>query len=284
MHNLIEYLLIFIFSFSAAYSKLPVPTPTPVPTIQPTSTPRPTPKLIQGTPSTGLTQGLVRTSVGSFSATILSLDITRTKMVTDTAADNDCAHNCPTLSLKDFVSKNNGIAGVNGTYFCPATYPDCASKTNSFDFPVYLTRLNKWINSYALSWGERRAIVYQDGSGVHYQHNSAGFSGGVNAAIINYPGLLDGGNIQIDSHQSGLSAKQQAKNTKLSLCVVNPQRLLAVVGTGVTMLEFAHLNQALGCQGALNLDTGGSLSMVYNGRYIYQPGRSLPNAVIFVNR
>ena len=287
MFTVLAYLLLFLNSFSTDYQAIPKVTPTPVPTIRPTSTPvptntpKPTPKPIVGAPGTGLTSGPVATPKGTFSTTILSLDMSRTKMVTDSSSDGDCGNNCPTFSLAEFVSKNGGNAGVNGTYFCPGTYPDCSSKTNSFDFPIYVSRLGHWVNNYALSWSERRAVVYQDGSGVHYQHNSAGFGGGVSAAIINYPGLVDGGNVQIDEGQSGLSDKQKAKNTKLSLCVVNSQKILAIVGKNVTMLEFAHVNKALSCQGALNLDTGGSLSMIYGGRYIYGPGRGLPNAVIF---
>ncbi len=279
MTHILEYLLIFILSFNTAYSNLPKPTPTPTP--RPTSTPKPTPKPIVGSPGTGLTSGTVQTPKGNFSTTVLSFDMTRTKMITDSASDGDCTTNCPTKSLAEYVSKNGGSSGINGTYFCPATYPDCSSKTNSFDFPVYISRLNKWASGFALSWSHRRAIVYQDGSGVHYQHNSAGFSGGLSSGIINYPGLVDGGNVQIDDNQSGLSDKQQVKNTKLSLCVVNSQKLQAVIAKNVTMLEFAHVNKALGCQGALNLDTGGSLAMYYGGRYLYGPGRALPNAVIF---
>jgi len=269
----------------SAFSSLPQPSPTPKPkpaiTSGPTQPPKPTSPPIVGTPGTGITTGNISTSKGVFKATILSLDMSRTKMITDSASDGDCGNNCPAKSLSEYVSKNGGSAGINGTYFCPATYPECSSKTNSFDFPVYVSRLNHWVNSYALSWSERRAIVYQDGSGVHYQNNSAGFGGGTNAAIINYPGLLDNGNVQIDDGQSGLSDKQKAKNTKLSLCVVNSQKLLAIIAQNVTMQEFAYVNKALGCLGALNMDTGGSLAMIYGGRYIYGPGRVLPNAVVF---
>ena len=271
MLQILSYLLAFVLSFSTAYTNLPVPTPT----IKPTSVPKPT----------GSTPGnLVVTPKGTFSTTILTFDMSRTKMLTDSASDGDCGNNCPVLSLAEYVSKNGGTAGINGTYFCPVAYLECSSKTNSFDFPIFVSRLNHWVNNYALSWSERRAVVYQDGSGVHYQHNSAGFGGGVTAAVINYPGLVDGGNVQIDDNQSGLSAKQQAKNTKLSLCVVNSQKLLAIIAKNVTMLEFAYVNQALGCQGALNMDTGGSLAMISGGRYLYGPGRALPNAIIFANK
>jgi exopolysaccharide biosynthesis protein len=205
-------------------------------------------------------------------------------MLTDTGNDDNCANGCVTLPLVNYVSRDGGFAGVNGTYFCPAAYPDCAGKTDSFDFPVYNTRLGKWINSDKLGWAERRAIFYTDGSGAHYQNNSAGFGGGLTAGIINYPGLVDGGNVQIDDNQSGLSDKQRAKGTKVGIGLRDSQTVMVVIAGNVNMLEFAHIFKSLGATGALNLDDGGSTALVYGGRYIYGPGRNLPNAVIFANK
>ena len=50
------------------------------------------------------------------------------------------------------------------------------------------------------------------------------------------------------------------------------------------MQEFAYVFKTLGAKGALNLDTGGSTALYYNGRYVVGPGRQLPNAIIFVRR
>lgn len=262
----------------------PFPTQKPTPTTRPTLAPTPTAKPISGPPGAGLTTATVSTPRGNFKATILSLDTASVRMVTDTAQDSDCGDNCTVMSLKDFVTKNNGFAGVNGTYFCPDTYPDCQNKKNSFDFPVYNSRLNKWIQADKLGWSNRRAIFYVDGSGAHYQHSSAGFGGGLNAGIINYPGLLDGGNVQIDDGQSGLSEKQKAKGLKMGIGTRNPGNIMIVAASNVDMLDFAHVFKSLGATGALNLDTGGSTALMYNGSYVFGPGRGLPNAVIFVRK
>lgn len=188
------------------------------------------------------------------------------------------------MSLLNYVTRNGGFAGVNGTYFCPATYPDCSGKTDSFDFPVYNTRLSKWIHADKLGWANRRAIFYVDGSGAHYQNNSAGFGGGLSAGIINYPGLVDGGNVQIDDNQSGLSDKQKAKGTKVGIGLRDSQTVMVVIAQNATMLEFAHVFKSLGATGALNLDDGGSTALIYQGRYIYGPGRNLPNAIVFAKK
>jgi exopolysaccharide biosynthesis protein len=202
-------------------------------------------------------------------------------LITDTANADNCSDNCSTKPLKDFVTQNGAYAGVNGTYFCPNSYPDCALKKDSYDFPVYNSRLSKWINSDKLGWSEKRAIVYSDGSGAHYQNNSAGFGGGLNAGIINYPGLLDNGNVQIDDNQSGLSDKQRAKGTKVGVGVKDEKHIIVVVAYNVNMQEFAYVFKSLGAKGALNLDSGGSTALFYNGRYVLGPGRSLPNAIVF---
>ncbi len=268
---------------------LPAPTPTPTPTPIPSPTPTPTPTaipipVISGPPNAGLSYVAVKTDVGTFNATIMAIDLSGTRVVTDTGNNDNCTSDCVALSLADYVTRNGGYAGVNGSYFCPDTYPDCSAKKNSFDFPVYNTKLDKWINGDKLGWNERRAIVYIDGSGAHYQNNSAGFGGGLNAGIINYPGLLDGGNVQIDENQSGLSDKQKSKGLKMGIGVRNQQNIMVVAATNVNMREFGYVFKALGATGALNLDVGGSTAMIFNGRYVYGPGRKLPNAVVFVKK
>jgi len=160
---------------------------------------------------------------------VLSMDMGSTKVITDTANDGDCGNGCLAANLQSYVSKNGGFAGVNGTYFCPITYPECSSKTNSFDFPVYNTRLGHWINGGNLSWNSR-SIFYFDGSGAHYLQNANSFSGGLTAGIVNYPGLIDGGNVQIDDAQSGLSDKQKAKGTKVGIGV-RGNTVMVVVAT-----------------------------------------------------
>lgn len=261
-------------------------TPTPTLTSKPTATPTLTPKPVPTTPpytgalGSGYSKISVASEKGTFTVYALSIDLGGARVITDTANDSDCGNGCTTLSLAGFVSRNGGYAGVNGTYFCPATYPECSSKTNSFDFPVYNTRLGKWINGGNLFWNSR-AIVYFDGSGAHYLQNASSFGGGITAGIVNYPGLLDGGNVQIDDSQSGLSDKQKAKGTKVGIGVKNSSNVIIAIALNVNMQEFAYVFKALGATGALNLDTGGSTALYYNGKYIMGPGREIPNAIIF---
>lgn len=111
--------------------------------------------------------------------------------------------------------------------------------------------------------------------------NSSGFSGGLNAGIVNYPGLVNGGVVQIDDNQSGLSDKQKAVGTKVGIGLRDSKNVMIVIASNVNMQQFAYVFKSLGATGALNLDTGGSTAMYYNGKYLYGPGRNIPNAVIF---
>lgn len=269
-------------SVSPSPTPSPLVTPTISPTVKPTLSPKPTAAPVSGPPGSGLSTITVATEKGNFKATVLSMDMGSTKVITDTANDDDCGNGCLVSSLQGFVSKNAGFAGVNGTYFCPITYPDCSSKTNSFDFPVYNSRLGKWINGSKLFWNGR-AMIYFDGNGAHYLQNANSFSGGLTAGIVNYPGLVDGGNVQIDDNQSGLDPKQTAKGTKVGMGV-RGGTVMVVVAQNVTMQEFAYVFKSLGASGALNLDTGGSTALYSGGRYVYGPGRDIPNAVIFATK
>jgi len=267
---------------SPTSSPTPVPTATPIITPKPTSSPSPKPAapVISGPPGAGYSSVTVHTEKGDFSARILSIDLNSSRMITDTANDSDCANNCPVSNLSDFVSRNGGFAGVNATYLCPDTYPECAAKKNSFDFPVWNTRLGHWINGGNLGWNGR-AIFYTDGSGAHYNQNASGFGGGLNAGVVNSPGLLDNGNVQIDDSQSGLSDKQRSIGTKVGIGLRDSKNVMVVIASGVNMQQFAYVFKALGAKGALNLDTGGSTALYYNGKYLVGPGRSIPNAIIF---
>lgn len=261
----------------------PSPITTEKPVVTPIVTPKPTLKPVSGPPGSGVSTINVATDKGTFSATVLSLDIGSTKVITDSANDSDCGGNCLVSNLQSFVTKNGGFAGVNGTYFCPATYAECAGKTNSFDFPIYNSRLNHWINGGNLFWNSR-AMVYFDGGGAHYLQNANSFSGSPTAGIVNFPGLVDNGSVQIDDNQSGLSDKQRAVGTKVGIGIRGSSNVMVVIAKNVNMQQFAYVFKSLGATGALNLDTGGSTALYYGGRYVYGPGRDLPNAIIFASK
>lgn len=267
----------------------PFPSPSPTPTEEPKSqSPSPTPTLkataapqiVTSAPAgTGYSKITIATQRGNFTISLVSIDMNAAKMITDTASDSDCPGDCPTIALSDFVARNAGFAGIHGTYFCPADYADCAGKKNSFDFPVYNSRLGKWINAGNLFWNNR-SLIYWDGGGMHFMRNANSFGGGLSAGVTNHPGLLEGGNVIAD--QFGLSEKQMAKGTKGGIGI-RGNIVYLVVASGVDMLDFANIFKSLGASEALNLDGGGSVALWFGG-YKVGPGRALPNAIIFAPR
>lgn len=274
----------------------PIPEPTPPPAGGPTSSPTPSPKPVvspkpkpssvatpkpatapvttNNSPGNGYSRITVATDRGNFTISVVTLN--GATMVTDTASDDNCGNDCPTLSLADYVSRNGGFAGINGTYFCPASYPECDGKKDTFDWPVFNSRLGKWINEDKLFW-DGRSMVYQSGGSMHFLRNANSGAGGPSAGIVNWPGLVDNGQVIADQYVP--TDKQSTKGTKGGIGF-SGSKVFLVIASGVDMIDFAHIFKSIGADYALNLDGGGSAALYYNG-YRVGPGRSLPNAIIF---
>ena len=84
-------------------------------------------------PSSGYSRQVVNTDLGEFLVDIVTADLNSTRVIVDTASDGDCGDNCPVLPLATYISRNGAYAGINGSYFCPTSYPSCAGKSNTFD-------------------------------------------------------------------------------------------------------------------------------------------------------
>jgi len=228
--------------------------------------------------SEGYVRYNVQTDVGVFNADTLVVDLNKVQVVTDTANDSDCKSDCPLLSLASFVSRNGGFAGINGTYYCPPEYSDCGEKKNSFDFPVYNTRLGKWINKKNLSWDNRALITFSGNSARFYKYEKDYGGGSVSAGITMVPGLLQDGSVIVGSYK--LEPKETIKSTRSSIGF-NGSRVYAIVGRGANNYDMAYIHKAVGSKYALALDGGGSINFMYNGTYYAGPGRAQANSIIF---
>lgn len=247
----------------------PTPSPSPIPSPTPTSTPSPAPSpKPKPSPTQALASSVSTATVGN--ATVLSYDLGSVTVVTDTGNDDDCESECPTKPLAQYISENGGRAGMNGTYFCPPDYANCAGKVNSFDFPVWNNRNHKWINSSKLFWDGRGMMVFRDGSAqFHACASCAGAPSDITGGIVNYPSLLSGGNVLVEDG---------AKGTRTGIGY-GSGKLFLVVARNASYLDLANKFKEIGATDALNLDGGGSVAL-YDGGYKAGPGRSLPNAVI----
>lgn len=230
-------------------------------------------------PSSGYSRQKVDTDIGSFMVDIISADLNSTRVIVDTASDSTCGNDCPVLSLSDYVSRSGAYAGVNGSYFCPATYPSCNGKTNSFD--TLLMNKNKvYFNSDNNVYSTVPAVIF-GGGWVRFVGRSLdwGRDTGVDGVLANQPLLLSGGNIAFGGDGD---PKKGAKGSR-SFVANKGSAIYIGVTHNTTVAENAHVMKALGMENALNLDSGGSTALWYQG-YKAGPGRNIPNAILFVRK
>lgn len=267
-------------SLNTQIQKLNQPTPTPT-----NNQTQNTTQVAQNTPtnntppSSGYSRQTVQTEIGSYAIDIVSADLGSTKVIVDTASDSDCRDNCPVLSLGDYVGRNGAFAGINGSYFCPASYPSCAGKTNSFD-TLLMNKNKTYFNSDNNVYSNVPVAIFGAGFARFIGASSSwGRDTSVDAVIANQPLVLSGGNIVFGGDGD------PKKGTKGSRSFVGNRGSTVYIGVmhNITVAEGAYVLKALGLENALNLDSGGSTAL-WSGGYKAGPGRNIPNAILFVNR
>ena len=212
-------------------------------------------------PGSGYSSQVVNTELGEFLVSIVAADLNSTRVIVDTASDGDCRNDCPILSLADYVSRSGAFAGINGSYFCPADYPSCADKKNSFDTLV-MNKNKTYINS--------DNNVYSTVPAVIFSGNSARFVGqslewgrdtGVDAVLAMQPLLVSNGNIVFTGDGE---PKRGSKGSRSFVGATGSTAYIGVV-FNATVAEAAYVTHALGIQNVLNLDDGGSTALWSGG-------------------
>lgn len=230
-------------------------------------------------PGSGFSRQMVPTDVGSFLIDVVAADMGSTRVIVDTASDNDCHDNCPVLSLGDYVSRNGAFAGINGSYFCPASYPSCAGKTNSFDL-LAMNKNKHYFNSDNNVYSNNPVVVFGNGS-IRFVGQGSGWGRdtGVDGVLMNYPMVVSGSNVAFGGDDD---PKKGSKGTR-SFVGHKGNTVYIGVARNVTVAEMGHALKAMGMEDAMNLDSGGSTALWYSG-YKAGPGRNIPNAILFVRK
>jgi hypothetical protein len=230
-------------------------------------------------PGGGYSRQKVNAGIGEYLVDIIAADLGSTRVIVDTASEGDCHDNCPVLSLGDYVTRNGAYAGINGSYFCPASYPQCAGKTNSFD-TLLMNKNKKYFNSDNNVYSTVPAVIFQGGS-IRFVGQSLewGRDTGIDGMIANQPLVLSGGNVTFGGDGD------PKKGSKGSRSFVGSKGNTVYIGVvhNATVAEVGHVLKALGLEYGLNLDSGGSTALWYNG-YKAGPGRNIPNAILFVRK
>ncbi|MFC1626839.1 phosphodiester glycosidase family protein [Patescibacteria group bacterium] len=230
-------------------------------------------------PGSGFSRQQVSIDIGNYLIDLVAADVSTTHIYVDTASDGTCGNDCPTLPLATYVSRNGAFAGINGSYFCPASYPSCAGKTNSFD--TLLMNKNKvYFNSDNNKYSTVPAVIFGNGW-VRFVGQSLewGRDTGIDSMIANQPLLVSGGNVVFGGDGD------PKKGSKGSRSFVSNKGNTVYIGVvhNVTVAESARVLSALGMENALNLDSGGSTALWSSG-YKAGPGRNIPNAILFVRK
>lgn len=230
-------------------------------------------------PSAGYSRQSVNSDAGSFMVSLVAADLGSTQVIVDTASSADCFNDCPVLALADYVSKNGAFAGINGTYFCPSTYPSCAGKTNTFDLLV-MNKNKYYFNSSNNVYSNNPAVIF--GSGYIRFVGAAsqwGRDTGIDSMLSNYPLLVSGGNVAFGGDDD---PKKGSKGGRSFVANKGNTVYIGVVHSA-TVAEAARVLKAMGMENALNLDNGGSTAL-WSGGYKVGPGRNLPNTILFVRK
>lgn len=231
-------------------------------------------------PASGYSRQTVDTDAGQFVVDILTADLNSTRVQVETASEGDCRDNCPVASLSDYVARSGGYAGINGPYFCPAEYPSCAGKTNSFD--TLLMNKNKvYFNSDNNVYSSVPAFIFSGGGArLVGQSSEWGRDTGVDAVIASQPLLISGGNVIF----GGNSDPKTGSRGSRSFIASKDNFVYIGVVRSATVAEVARVLKTLGVQSALNLDSGGSTAFMVNGKYIAGPGRQTPFGIVLVRK
>jgi exopolysaccharide biosynthesis protein len=231
-------------------------------------------------PGSGYSLQNVSAEGQNYKVAIVAADLNSTKVIVDTASESDCARDCPVLSLGDFASRNGAWAGINGSYFCPADYASCADKKNSFDTLV-MNKNKHYFNSDNNVYSTVPAAIFSSGSARFVgQSLEWGRDTGVDAVLANYPLLISGGNINFTEAPNEPKFGGAASRTFIA---AKGNMVYIGIVYGASMGQSAQVLKALGMDAALNLDQGGSTAL-WHGGYKAGPGRSMPNAILFVPR
>lgn len=230
-------------------------------------------------PGSGFQRQKVSLDIGEYMVSIVSADLNSTRVIVDTASDSTCGNDCPVMSVAAYAGRSGAFAGINGSYFCPTSYPSCAGKTNSFD--TLLMNKNKvYFNSDNNVYSTVPAVIFSGNSARFVGASSEwGRDTGVDAVLANQPLMVSGGN----SVFGGDGDPKKGSKGNRSFVGASGSTVYIGVVHSATVAEAARVLAAMGIQNALNLDSGGSTAL-WNGGYKVGPGRDVPNALLFVRK
>ncbi len=237
-----------------------------------------------------VTDATVETSRGSFVVKVLSSDLSLPglKILTVAGDDDTCVDKCTTKSVGQFAIQYNGIAGINGGYFCPGGTAGCIDKSDSFYGQFYHSGSGVLLNEDLLPASVYPMLAF-DANNVPYfyeqaltfvslDHFTATAGAALQAAIANWPALIVRGVNVVDSQLLD-SGQRNTKAVRVVLATKGKTVYFFVINAA-TVVDAAAVVETFGVDYAINLDGGSSTGLWRYGQYLKGPGRTVPNAIV----
>ena len=231
----------------------------------------------------------VATARGTFSTTQILIDRRNQhwQLVTDTADDMDCIDNCAALSVRDFVRRHNGVAGIQGTYFCASLW-GCAGGLNSFLWPVFKSSSRTMINQTQVNFTADPMVIFDTNNKPHYLPAGSDFGSlaeyeqlntqTIQAAISSGPAMVEDGFNVLNT--AWLDSSQRYTRSTRTFLGWHDWFIYLVSVRSATLPEATDVAMAMQLDFALNLDGGSSGGLYNDGSYVVGPGRNVPNAIV----
>lgn len=108
----------------------------------------------------------------------------------------------------------------------------------------------------------------------------------ITEGIANFPILLVDGENALESYRGNpvLTNKLITKGTKSFICRTRTNTIIMGSIKNIGIFEVPKVLIAMNCSNAINLDSGGSLAMFRDGKYLIGPGRNIMDAFVIVRK
>jgi len=184
-------------------------------------------------------------------------------------------------TLKNLMDSVGWVSAINAAYFAPTDY----GRDKNF---TWAARFHEWVNyTYNRPYFNGGAIFGFNSNGnpqfTKKVINAGKFSWTTPYEwISNFPILVEAGqNVLVDG--SHIDAKMKQRSTKTFICNVDDHTVYMWQVFSKTIYEMPqYLIDTFSCYNAINLDAGGSLGMIYDGKTHNTPGRLIMDAFVVV--
>jgi len=236
----------------------------------------------------------VQAATGFFMTKIVRADLDAPNLTvkTVTSTDGDCESDCPVHPVQYYVDQAGGFAGVNGSYFCPASDASCHWRVGSYLWLWYNSLTGTFVNMTENQFHTDPVLAFSGYNTATWFPQSKDFLSKeafeattgtpLTALLSNGPMLVQNGAYVVQKNL--LDASQRSiKATRVGIGLKG-RTLVLFVAQRATVVDLAYVAVALGLDSALNLDGGSSTALSFNNRYQAGPGRNVPNAIVLATQ